>query len=196
MMLELPQTTTNTRNDCQPCVHHQMHPKCKTESLSLSLSLGLAPHLSGFCQKHVYQVFVNLLSKCVFVKTHFLKKLQIPQTEKQVRQFYKSFIPRFCEKLPPFYNILHKEHDIVIETIHCESIFEGLKHELKGICQMTLRLTKSRCQCVTLGDTSLYEAGFVLMIEDYATSKAGKELKINSSVAFGSKIFKPAQLKI
>ena len=133
--------------------------------------------------------------------TNFLEKLQIPQTEKQVRrfigflQFYKSFIPRLSEKLLPLYELLHKDHDIVIETIHRE-IFEELKHELKRICQMTLRLPKVGCQYVILADASYYAAGFVLMIEDYVTNKAGKELKVYSPVTFGSKIFQPAQLKL
>ena len=87
------------------------------------------------------------------------------------------------------------DHDIIIETIHRE-IFEELKHELKRICQMTLRLTKVGCQYVILADSSYFAAGFVLMIEDYVTNKAGKELKVYSPVTFGSKIFQPAQLQI
>ena len=133
--------------------------------------------------------------------SNFLEKLQIPQIEKQVTrfigflQFYKSFIPRLSEKLLPFYKLLHKDHDIVIQIIHRET-FEELKHELKRICQMTLRLPKVGCQYVILADASYYAAGFVLMIEDYVTNKAGKELKVSSPVTFGSKIFRPAQLKL
>ena len=133
--------------------------------------------------------------------TKILENLQIPKTEKQIRrfigflQFYKAFIPKLSEKLLPFYKLLHKDQDLILESIHRE-IFDELKNELKRICQMTMRLPKTGCQYVILADASYYAAGFVLMIEDYVKNKAGKDVKIYSPVTFGSKIFQPAQLKL
>ena len=48
-----------------------------------------------------------------------------------------------------------------------------------------------------MADASFYAAGFVLMIEDYTQVVNGiSEQKIYAPVSFGSRIFKPNQLKM
>ena len=48
-----------------------------------------------------------------------------------------------------------------------------------------------------MADLSLYAAGFVLMIEDYTqTANGTSEHRIYALVSFGSRIFKPNQLKM
>ena len=173
-----------------------MHSKCKTKTRPNKCEFGIAS--IEFLGQTIISEGVQPREEKI---TNFLEKLQIPQTEKQVRrfigflQFHKSFIPRLSEKLLPFVKLLHKDHDIIIETVN-RKIFEELKHELKRICQMTLRLPKVGCQYVIRADASYYAAGFVLMIEDYVTNKAGKEMKVYSPVTIGYKIFQPAQLKL
>ena len=145
-----------------------MHPKCRTKKLS--------PNKCEFGTASIEVLGQTITSEAVQPTeeklTNFLEKLQIPQTEKPFRrfigflQFYKPFIPRLSEKLLPFYKLLPKDHDIVIETVHRE-IFEVLKHELKPFCQMTLRLARVGCQYVILDDASYFAAGFFLMIEVY-----------------------------
>ena len=47
-----------------------------------------------------------------------------------------------------------------------------------------------------LTDASKYAAGFVLMVEDKIITKKGKEITQFAPVAFGSKKFEPAQLRL
>ena len=133
--------------------------------------------------------------------TEFLSTLKVPKTVKQIRrfigffQYFRSFIPKLGEKLLPFYQLLRKENDIVLTEEHHKCI-ATLRKDLEQACQMALKLPKADAQYVILTDASFYAAGYVLLIEDYATDQSGKQYKTYVPVSFGSKIFTPTYLKL
>ena len=53
---------------------------------------------------------------------------------------------------------------------------------------MALKLPKASAQYVILTDASFYAAGYVLLIEEYASDQSGKQNKTYVAVSFGSKI--------
>ena len=109
--------------------------------------------------------------------------------------FYKAFIPEL-EKLLPFYRLLKKETDFEINEEH-NIMLNKLTQDLQSACEITLRLPMTNRQYVIMADASFYAAGFVLIIEDYTqTANGTSEHKIYAPVSFGSRIFKPNQLKM
>ena len=90
----------------------------------------------------------------------------------------------------PFYQLLRKETDVVLTEEHHKCI-ATLQTDLEQACQMALKLPKADAQNVILTDASFYAAGYVLLIEDYATDQSGKQYKTYVPVSFGSKIFTP-----
>ena len=109
-------------------------------------------------------------------------------------QFFKNFIPNLGEKLIPFYQLLRKDAKIQPTEKHYENL-EILKKDLLEATKMTLRLPKPGLQYVLLCDASYYEAGFVLMVEDYVDEAKSGTKKTFAPVAFGSRLFNTAQLK-
>ena len=124
----------------------------------------------------------------------------MPQTTKQVKrligfvQFFKNYIPNLGEKLIPIYQMLRKDVVIQPTETHFENL-ERLKTDLIEATKMTLRLPKPGLQYVLLCDASYYEAGFVLMVEDYVTGNESNVKKTFAPVGFGSHLFNTAQLK-
>ena len=124
----------------------------------------------------------------------------MPQTTKQVKrligfiQFFKNFIPNLGKKLIPFYQMLRKDAKIEATEEHYKNL-EILKNDLVEATKMSLRLPKPGLQYVLLCDASYYEAGFVLMVEDYVEEPNAKSKKTFAPVAFGSHLFNTAQLK-
>ena len=135
-------------------------------------------------------------------KVHkFLKTMKMPRTVKQVKrligfcQFFRNFLSNLNETLLPFYKLLKFNAEFFVNDEHVKAL-EKLQEKLLTATKMTLRLAKSNQQYVVLTDASYYQAGFVLMIEDYVENEnTGKETKIYAPVSFGSKLFNAAQLK-
>ena len=132
----------------------------------------------------------------------FLRTLKMPKNVKQTKRmigffnFYKAFIPELGEKLLPFYRLLKKETDFEINEEH-NIMLKKLTQDLQSACEISLRLPMTNRQYVIMADASFYAAGFVLMIEDYTqTANGTSEHKIYAPVSFGSRIFKPNQLKM
>ena len=90
---------------------------------------------------------------------------------------------------------IRKENDIVLTEEH-HTCIATLRKDLEQACQMALKLPKADAQYVILTDASFYAAGYVLLIEDYATDQSGKQYKTYVPVSFGSKIFTPTYLKL
>ena len=64
-------------------------------------------------------------------------------------------------------------------------MMKKLPNDLRTACDLSLRLPK-------VG----YVSGYVLMIEDYTINEDNQELKVYPPVRFGSRIFRPNQLKL
>ena len=79
--------------------------------------------------------------------TTFLKTFRMPRNPKQVKrmigfvQFYKAFIPELAEELLPFYRLLKKDTNFVIEEE--QVMLEKLTNDLRTACDLSLQSTQS-----------------------------------------------------
>ena len=147
----------------------------------------------------------TISSERVSPQTHkiqnFLIKLRFPKSKKALQRYlgfvkyYKNYIPRMVEKLNPFYNLLKTEVPINI-TSELKETFDSVKKALSDACKIALKQHIRGKQLVQMTDTSFKSAGYALMIEDNRAQKIQSKRKTYAPVAFGSKIFSPAQLKM
>ena len=100
-----------------------------------------------------------------------------------------------AEKLNSFYKLLKAEVPINI-TSELKKTFDSVNKELSDACQLALKQPFPEKQLVLMTDASFRSAGFALMIEDNPDQKIQSKRKTNSPVAFGSKVFSPAQPKM
>ena len=100
-----------------------------------------------------------------------------------------------AEKLHPFYKLLKTEVPINI-TSELKEIFDSVNKALSDACELALKQPIPGKQLVLMTDASFRSAGYALMIEDNPNQKIQSKRKTYAPVAFGSKIFSPAQLKM
>ena len=100
-----------------------------------------------------------------------------------------------AEKLNPFYKLLKTEVPIII-TSELKETFDAVNKALSDACELAMKQPIPGKQLVLMLDTSFKSAGYALMIEDIPDQKIQSKRKTYAPVAFGSKIFSPAQLKM
>ena len=99
-----------------------------------------------------------------------------------------------AEKLYPFSTLLKTDTSINI-TQDLVDTFE-LINKLDDTCELSLEQPLPGKQLVLMTDASFRSAGYALMIEDDPQQKMQSKRKTFAPIAFGSKIFSPAQLKM
>ena len=109
--------------------------------------------------------------------------------------YYRNYIPRMAEKFNPFYKLLKAEVPINI-TSELKETFDSVNKALSDVCQLALKQPIPWKQVVLMTDASFRSAGYALIIEDSPDQKIQSKRKTYAPVAFGSKIFSPAQLKM
>ena len=128
-------------------------------------------------------------------------KLRFPKSKKALQRYlgffnyYRNYIPRLVEKLNPFYKLLKAEVPINI-TSELKETFDSVNKALSDACQLTLKQPIPGKELVLMTDASFRSAGYALMIEDNPDQKIQSKMKTYAPVAFGSKVFSPAQLKM
>ena len=100
-----------------------------------------------------------------------------------------------AEKLNPFNKLLKTEVPINI-TSELKESFDSVNKALSDACELALKQPIPGKQLVLMTDASFRSAGYALMIEDNPNQKIQSKRKTYAPVAFGSKIFSPAQLKM
>ena len=100
-----------------------------------------------------------------------------------------------AEKLNPFYKLLKTEVSINI-TSELKETFDSVNKELSDACQLALKQPIPGKQLILMTDASFRSAGYALMIEDNPDQKIQSKRKTYAPVAFGSKVFSPAQPKM
>ena len=100
-----------------------------------------------------------------------------------------------AEKLNPFYKLLKAEVPINI-TSELEETFDSVNKALSDACQLAFKQPIPGKQLVLMADASFRRAGYALMIEDNPDQKMQSKSKTYAPVAFGSKVFSTAQLKM
>ena len=132
---------------------------------------------------------------------NFLGKHRFPKSKKPLQRYlgfvkyYRNYIPRMAEKLHPFYKLLKTEVPINI-TSELKKTFDSVNKALSDACALALKQPIPGKQLVLMTDSSFRSAGYALMIEDNPDEKIQSKRKTYAPVAFGSKIFSPAQLKM
>ena len=109
--------------------------------------------------------------------------------------YYRNYIPRMAEKLHPFYKLLKTEVPITI-TSELKETFDSVNKALSVASEIALKQPIPAKQLVLMTDSSSRSAGYAHMIEDNPDQKIQSKLKTYAPVAFDSKIFSPAQLKM
>ena len=131
----------------------------------------------------------------------FPGKLRFPKSKKELQRYlgfvnyYRNYIPRMAEKLHPFYKLLKTEVPINI-TSEAKETFDSVNKAVSDACELALKQPIPGKQLVFMTDASFRSAGYALMIEDNPDQKIQSKRKTYAPVAFGSKIFSPAQLKM
>ena len=132
---------------------------------------------------------------------NFLSKLRFPKSKKALRRYlgfvnyYKIYIPRLAEKLNPFYKLLKAEVPINITSEMKENL-DSVNKALSDARKLALKQPTPGQQLVLMTDASFRSAGYALKIEIIPDQKIRSKRKTYAPVAFGSKVFSPAQLKL
>ena len=130
-----------------------------------------------------------------------MNKLRFPESKKALQRYlgfvkyYRNYILRIAEKLNPFYELLKAEVPINISS-ELKVTFDSVNKALSDACQLALKQPIPGKQLVLMTDASFRSAGYALMIEDNPDQKIQSKRKTYAPVAFGSKVFSPAQLKM
>ena len=165
----------------------------------------LTPHKCEFGMESITFLGNSITSKGLKPETEkiekFLKTIKVPATVKQVKRlvgftlFFRNFMPNLANNLMPWYKLLRKDVEFIIDDEHLRS-FDEIKKNLLQATKTTLRLAKPGQQYVILCDARYYSSGFVLMIEDYLEQKDGTKKQAYAPVSFGSQLFNTSQLKM
>ena len=108
---------------------------------------------------------------------------------------YKTYNPRTAEKFKSFYELLKTEVSINISP-EVKETFDSLHKALSDASELALKQPIPRKQAVLMTDASFRSAGQALMNEDNPDQMKQSKRKIYAPLAFGSKIFSLAQLKM
>ena len=100
-----------------------------------------------------------------------------------------------AEKLNPFFKLLKAEVSINI-TSELKETFDSVNKALSDACELALKQPIPGKQLVLMTDASFRSAGYALMTGNNPDQKIQSKRKTYAPVAFGSKIFSPAQLKM
>ena len=132
---------------------------------------------------------------------NFLDKLRFPKSKKAKQRYlgfvnyYRNYIPRMAEKHNPFYKLLKTEVPINI-TSELKETFDSFNKAFSDACELALKQHIPEKQLVLMTDASFRSAGYALIIEDNPDQKIQSKRETYAPVAFGSKIFSPAQLEM
>ena len=130
----------------------------------------------------------------------FLSKVRFPKSKKQVQKYigfvnyYRNYIPRLSEKLG-MYGLLKADSKIRISEELVDN-FKEITASLAEACGLALRQPIAGKQYVLMTDASFRASGYALMIEENDERKILSKRKTFAPVAFGSRVFSPAQLKV
>ena len=131
----------------------------------------------------------------------FLANVRFPKSKKQVQRYigfvnyYRNYIPRLSETLLGFYELLKADKQIKV-TEELLDHYKAINAALAEACGLALKQPITGRQYVLMTDASFRASGYALMIEEENDKKLNSKTKTFAPVAFGSKVFSTAQLKV
>ena len=131
----------------------------------------------------------------------FLEKTKFPESKKALQRYlgflnyYRNYIPRLSEKLTPFFKLLTKDEKVMVTPDQLDR-FSEINKALDRCCELALKQPLPNKQIALMTDASFTAAGYAVLIEDDPLEKYTSTRKAYAPVAYGSKTFSPAQLKM
>ena len=132
---------------------------------------------------------------------NFLGKTKFPKSKKALQRYlgflnyYRNYIPRLSEKLTPFFKLLKNEAKVMVTPELLEQ-FTEINKALDRCCELALKQPLPNKQIALMTDASFSAAGYAVLIEDDPMEKYSSTRKAFAPVAYGSKTFSPAQMKM
>ena len=129
------------------------------------------------------------------------KKTKFPKSKKALQRYlgflnyYRNYIPRLSEKLTPFFKLLTKDEKVMV-TPDLLDKFSEINKALDRCCELALKQPLPNKQIALMTDARFTAAGYAVLIEDDPLEKFTSTRKAYAPVAYGSKTFSPAQLKM
>ena len=160
------------------------------------------PFWSQTSQTSRHNHFIRGVTPQTYKIPKFLNKLRISKSKTALQRYlglvnyHRKFNPRMVEKLNPFYKLLNKAEVPIYNISELKGTFVQVNDALNDACQLALKQTNPGKQLVLMTNASFRIAGYALMIEDTPRQKIQSKRESFAPVAFGSKIFSPAQLKM
>ena len=135
------------------------------------------------------------------VQNFLEKKTKFPKSKKALQRYlglfnyHRNYIPRLSEKLTSFFKLLTKDEKVMV-TPDLLDKFSEINKALDRCCELALKQPLPNKQISLMTDASFTAAGYAVLIEDGPLEKFTSTRKAYAPVAYGSKTFSPAQLKM
>ena len=132
---------------------------------------------------------------------NFLEKTKFPKSKKALQRYlgflnyYRNFVPRLLERLAPFYKMLKSDRKVLVSKELVKQ-FEEINKAIDKCCDLALQHSIPNKQIALMTDASFGAAGYAVLIEDDPNQKFTSLRKSYAPVAYGSKTFNPAQIKM
>ena len=108
---------------------------------------------------------------------------------------YRNYVLRLSERLAPFYKMLKNDEKVLVSKELVQQ-FEEINRALDKCCDLALQQPIRNKQTALMTDASFGAAGYAVLIEDDPNQKFSSHRKSYAPVAYGSKTFTPAQVKM
>ena len=109
--------------------------------------------------------------------------------------YSRNDVPRLSERLAPFYKLLKSDEKVLVSKELVQQ-FEEMNKALDKCCDLALQQPIPNKQIALTTDASFGAAGYAVLIEDDPNQKFSSLRKSYAPVAYGSKTFTPAQIKM
>ena len=132
---------------------------------------------------------------------NFLEKTKFPKSKKALQRYLgflnynRNYVPRLSERLAPFYKMLKSDEKVLVSKELVQQ-FEEINRALDKCCDVALQQPIPNKQIALMTDANFGAAGYAVLIEDDPNQKFTSLRKSYAPVAYGSKIFTPAQIKM
>ena len=132
---------------------------------------------------------------------NFLEKTKFPKSKKALQRYLgflnynRNYVPRLSERLAPFYKMLKSDEKVLVSNELVQQ-FEEINRALDKCCDLALQQSIPNKQIALMTDASFGAAGYAVLIEDDPNQKFTSLRKSYAPVAYGSKTFNPAQIKM
>ena len=132
---------------------------------------------------------------------NFLEKTKFPKSKMALQRYlgflnyYRNYVPRLAERLAPFYKMLKSDKKVLVSKELIQQ-FEEINETLDKCCDLALQQPIPNKQIAIMTYASFGAAGYAVLIEDDPSQKFTSLRKSYAPVAYGSKTFTPAQIKM